>query len=63
MIKELQVKDNITTVGQLLSYQKGYQESPLLNVKKELQEDYRSLPNAPGIYLSLIHISEPTRPY
>ena len=50
MIKELQAKDNITTVGQLLSYQKGYQESPLLNVKKELQEDYRSLPNAPGIY-------------
>jgi len=50
MIKELQTKDNITTVGQLLSYQKGYQESPLLNVKKELQEDYRTLPNAPGIY-------------
>jgi excinuclease UvrABC nuclease subunit len=50
MIKELQAKDNITTVGQLLSYQKGYQESPLLNVKKELQEDYRSLPNSPGIY-------------
>lgn len=50
MIKELQKKDNITTVGQLLSYQKGFQESPLLNIKKELQEDYRSLPNAPGIY-------------
>jgi len=50
MIKELQVKDNITTVGQLISYQKGFQETPLLNVKKELQEDYRSLPNAPGIY-------------
>lgn len=50
MIKELQTKDSISTVGQLLSYQKGYQESPLLNVKKELQEDYRSLPNAPGIY-------------
>ncbi|MCK7524678.1 MAG: 3'-5' exonuclease [Ignavibacteriales bacterium] len=26
MIKELQTKDNITTVGQLLSYQKGFQE-------------------------------------
>ena len=50
MIKELQTKDNITTIGQLLSYQKGFQETPLLNVKKELQEDYRSLPNAPGIY-------------
>jgi len=50
MIKELKTKDNITTVEQLLSYQKGYQESPLLNVKKELQEDYRALPNAPGIY-------------
>jgi DNA polymerase-3 subunit epsilon len=50
MIKELQAKDNITTVAQLLSYQKGYKESPLLNIKKELQEDYRSLPNAPGIY-------------
>ena len=50
MIKELQAKDSITTVGQLLSYQKGYKETPLLNVKKELQEDYRSLPNAPGIY-------------
>ncbi|MCU0343639.1 MAG: exonuclease domain-containing protein [Ignavibacterium sp.] len=50
MIKELKKKDGITTVGQLLSYQKGFQESPLLNIKKELQEDYRSLPNAPGIY-------------
>ncbi len=50
MIKDLKQKDNIVTVRELLSYQKGYQESPLLNVKKELQEDYRSLPNAPGIY-------------
>lgn len=50
MIKDLQKKDNITTVRELLSYQKGYKESPLLNVKKELQDDYRSLPNAPGIY-------------
>ena len=31
-------------------YQKGLIESPLLNVKKELQEDFRELPNAPGIY-------------
>jgi DNA polymerase III subunit epsilon len=50
MIKELKTKDDITTVEQLLSYQKGYKETPLLNIKKELQEDYRSLPNAPGIY-------------
>lgn len=50
MIKDLQNKDKITTVRELLSYQKGIQESPLLNIKKELQEDYRSLPNAPGIY-------------
>ncbi len=50
MIKELQKKNNITTVGELLSYQKGIQETPLLNVKKELQEDFRALPNAPGIY-------------
>ncbi len=50
MIKDLQKKDKITTVRELLSYQKGFQESPLLNVKKELQDDYRSLPNAPGIY-------------
>jgi DNA polymerase III subunit epsilon len=50
MIKELQTKDNITTVGELLSYQKGIQETPLLNIKKELQEDFRALPNAPGIY-------------
>ena len=50
MIKELQKKDNISTVGELLSYQKGINESPLLNVKKELQEDFRALPNAPGIY-------------
>ena len=50
MIKELQKKDNIVTVGEFLSYQKGINESPLLNVKKELQEDFRALPNAPGIY-------------
>lgn len=50
MIKDLQKKDHITTVGELLTYQKGYKESPLLNIKKELQDDYRSLPNAPGIY-------------
>jgi DNA polymerase-3 subunit epsilon len=50
MIKDLKKKDNITTVGELLSYQKGIKESPLLNVKKELQEDFRALPNAPGIY-------------
>ena len=50
IIKELQKKDNISTVGELLSYQKGINESPLLNVKKELQEDFRALPNAPGIY-------------
>jgi DNA polymerase-3 subunit epsilon len=50
MIKELKKKDNITTVGELLSYQKGIIESPLINVKKELQEDFRALPNAPGIY-------------
>lgn len=50
MIKELQKKDNIVTAGELLSYQKGYKETPLLNIKKELQDDYRSLPNAPGIY-------------
>ncbi len=50
MIKELQTKDNITTVGEFLAYQKGISESPLLNVKKELQEDFRSLPHASGIY-------------
>lgn len=50
MIKELQEKDKIKTVGELLTYQKGYQNNYLTNVKKELQEDYLSLPNAPGIY-------------
>ncbi len=50
MIKEIQLKDKIATLGELLSYQQGYKETPLLNIKKELQEDYRSLPNAPGIY-------------
>ncbi len=50
MIKEIQKKDSITTVGELLTYQKGYQETPLLNIKKELQDDYRALPNSPGIY-------------
>ncbi|MDP2362213.1 MAG: exonuclease domain-containing protein, partial [Ignavibacteria bacterium] len=50
IIKELQKKDSLTTVGELLSYQKGIAESPLLNIKKELQEDFRALPNAPGIY-------------
>ena len=50
MIKELQKKDNISTVAELLSYQKGISESQLLNVKKELQEDFSSLPNTPGIY-------------
>lgn len=50
MIKEIQKKDNISTLGELLSYQKGYKETALLNIKKELQDDYRALPNAPGIY-------------
>ena len=50
IIKELQKNDKIITVGELLSYQKGITESPILNVKKELQEDFRALPNAPGIY-------------
>ena len=50
MIKELQTKDNIITVGEFLAYQEGISESPLLNVKKELQEDFRSLPHASGIY-------------
>ncbi|HCY75577.1 MAG TPA: hypothetical protein DHV28_06615 [Ignavibacteriales bacterium] len=50
MIKELQNSDKIKTVGELLSYQKGISESPLINVKKELQEDFRALPHASGIY-------------
>lgn len=50
MIRELQDKDKIKTVGELLSYQKGYQHNYLTNVKEELQGDYLSLPNAPGIY-------------
>ncbi|MBK7497801.1 MAG: GIY-YIG nuclease family protein [Ignavibacteriales bacterium] len=50
MIKELQTKDSILTVGEFLAYQAGISESPLLNVKKELQEDFRSLPHASGIY-------------
>ena len=50
MIKGLQKKDNIKTVAELLSYQKGTVENLHLNVKKELQEDFYSLPNAPGIY-------------
>ena len=50
MIKDLQKSDKIETAGEFLSYQKGLNESPLLNIKKELQQDYRDLPNAPGIY-------------
>lgn len=50
MIKELQKKDAIKTVGELLSYQKGYIENVLVNIKEELREDYISLPNVPGIY-------------
>ncbi len=50
MIKELQKKNKISTVGELLSYQKGYNEAPLINIKKELLDDYLNLPNAPGIY-------------
>ncbi|MBP9120846.1 MAG: GIY-YIG nuclease family protein [Ignavibacterium sp.] len=50
MIKELQTKDSILTVGEFLAYQAGISESHLLNVKKELQEDFRSLPHASGIY-------------
>jgi len=50
IIKELQIKDRIKTVGEFLAYQKGVNESPVLNVKKELLDDFLSLPNAPGIY-------------
>ena len=50
MIKEIQDKDKIKTVEELLAYQKGYKEATRLNIKKELQDDYYSLPNAPGIY-------------
>jgi DNA polymerase-3 subunit epsilon len=50
MIKELKAKDQIISVGELLSYQTGLNESPLKNIKPELREDFLSLPNAPGIY-------------
>lgn len=50
MIKELKVKENISTVEELLSFQKGSSEISSLKIKKELQEDFRDLPNAPGIY-------------
>lgn len=50
MIKELQKKNKISTVGELLSFQKGYDDSSSLNIKKELLDDYLNLPNAPGIY-------------
>lgn len=50
MIKELKDKDKIITVGELLSYQNGLKQTPLANIKKELLDDFYSLPNAPGIY-------------
>jgi DNA polymerase-3 subunit epsilon len=50
MIKELMQNENIQTVDELLSYQTGLLETSSLKIKKELQQDFNSLPSAPGIY-------------
>lgn len=50
MIKELMQSENIQTVNELLAYQTGLHETSSLKIKKELQQDFNSLPSAPGIY-------------
>lgn len=50
MIKELMQNENIQTVDELLSYQTGLLETSSLKIKKELRQDFNSLPSAPGIY-------------
>lgn len=58
LIKYLKENENITTVDELLAYQNGLKTFQKLKIKKELQEDYYNLPNAPGIYYFLNNKNE-----
>jgi DNA polymerase-3 subunit epsilon len=51
MIKELQKNEEAVNVPELINYQYITQpDSPQLKIKKELNDDIISLPDAPGIY-------------
>ncbi|MEP0862852.1 MAG: GIY-YIG nuclease family protein [Ignavibacterium sp.] len=53
LIKHLQENEDINTLDELLAYQSGMKTFQSLKIKKELQNDFYNLPNAPGIYYFL----------
>ncbi|MFN3872300.1 MAG: exonuclease domain-containing protein, partial [Ignavibacterium sp.] len=53
LIKHLKEIENINTLNELLAYQSGMKTFQSLKIKKELQNDFYELPNAPGIYYFL----------
>ncbi|MCL6494352.1 MAG: GIY-YIG nuclease family protein, partial [Ignavibacterium sp.] len=53
LLKHLKENEGIDSLDELLAYQKGMKSFQSLKVKKELQNDFYNLPNAPGIYYFL----------
>ncbi|WP_290664773.1 exonuclease domain-containing protein [Ignavibacterium sp.] len=53
LIRHLKENENINTLDELLAYQSGMKTFQSLKIKKELQNDFYELPNAPGIYYFL----------
>ncbi|MFN3694644.1 MAG: exonuclease domain-containing protein, partial [Ignavibacterium sp.] len=53
LIKHLKENEKINTLDELLAYQSGMKTFQSLKIKKELQNDFYKLPNAPGIYYFL----------
>lgn len=58
LLKHLKENEEITTLDQLLAYQSGMKTFQSLKIKKELQDDFYNLPNAPGIYYFLNNKNE-----
>lgn len=53
LLKHLKENEGIDSLEELLAYQSGMKSFQSLKVKKELQNDFYNLPNAPGIYYFL----------
>ncbi|GIV45707.1 MAG: hypothetical protein KatS3mg036_0525 [Ignavibacterium sp.] len=58
LIKHLQENEDINTLDELLAYQSGIKTFQSLKIKKDLQNDFYNLPNAPGIYYFLNNKNE-----
>lgn len=53
LLKQLKENEGIDSLDELLAYQSGLKSFQSLKIKQELQNDFYSLPNAPGIYYFL----------